>query len=77
MAKGKHETMEILQPDTVELPQKETEKLNVIEIAKTFLLAAMKTEKRILDCPAMTIYKDKKWHKLLKRKKINIKYKRC
>ena len=60
MAKGKHETMEILQPDTVELPQKETEKLNVIEIANTFLLAAMKTEKRILDCPAMTIYKDKK-----------------
>ena len=60
MAKGKHETMEILQPDTVELPQKETEKLNVIEIAKTFLLATMKTEKRILDCPAMTIYKDKK-----------------
>ena len=60
MAKGKHETMEILQPDTVELPQKETEKLNVIEIAKTFLLAAMKIEKRILDCPAMTIYKDKK-----------------
>ena len=45
MAKGKHETMEILQPGTVELPQKETEKLNVIEIAKTFLLAAMKTEK--------------------------------
>ena len=44
MAKGKHETMEILQPDTVELLQKETEKLNVIEIAKTFLLAAMKTE---------------------------------
>ena len=30
--------------------KKETEKLNVIEIAKTFLLAAMKTEKRILDC---------------------------
>ena len=36
MAKGKHETMEILQPDTVELPQKETEKLNVVEIAKIF-----------------------------------------
>ena len=35
-ARGKHDAMEILQPDTVELPQKEMEKLNFIGIANTF-----------------------------------------
>ena len=49
MAKGKHDAKEILQPGTVELPQKRTEKLNVIEIASTFA-DRNENRKKILDC---------------------------